>query len=79
MSKPVLEDNVQWVSVAVPSGGGYDLAIKEAYAQVGMYDLAKADIRDLRYMAKQHNNNKALQVGTVIEVPVYTGSGKYRE
>lgn len=79
VTTPVLEDNVQWVSVAVPSGGGYDLAIKTAYAQVGTYDLGHVDIRDLRYMAMEHNEGKALHVGTVIEVPVYTGTSKYRQ
>lgn len=78
LSKPVLEDTVQWVSVAVPAGGGYDAAIQEAYAQVGTEDITLVDIRDLRYMAMKHNDNKGLLAGTVIEVPVYTGSGEYR-
>lgn len=78
MSKPVLEDSVEWVKVHVEAGYGYDAAIKAAYAQVGEYDLNKVDIRDLRYIAKEHNGNEALYAGTVIEVPVYTGSGKYR-
>ena len=78
IDKPVLEDNVQWVQVQVEQGYGYDTAIKAAYAQVGKYDITHVDIRDLRDIAMDHNKDKALYAGTVIEVPVYTGTSKYR-
>lgn len=78
VSKPVLEDTVQWVEVVVPAGGGYDLAIKQAYAQVSEYDIKHVDVRDLRYMAIKRNNDKQLVEGTTIEVPVYTSTSKYR-
>ena len=79
ISKPVLEDAVQWVEVVVPAGSGYDSAIRAAYTQVGKYDMKHVDVRDLRYMAIERNNDKQLVEGTTIEVPVYTSTSKYRQ
>lgn len=77
-ARPLLEDNVEWVYVYVNEGQGYDAAIRTAYKELGEYNIARVDIRDLRYLAEARNDHEGLLAHAYIEVPVYTGTKKYR-
>ena len=69
---PKLEEQVKWETVRVEKGDSLWSIIDARNSDV-------VDVRDLVHLTKEHNKmDSNIKPGMVIEVPVYTGTGKYR-